>query len=121
MLRRFARHLSAAAEVKTNEANRGVVASTVHRPFWPLCEHGFGVAWFQVGVSRSGIGDCRVDGVGPGLSLFRHVATGDQYWDDDCDIFLMVFLIQNTQNRNARVINLKLGELICAISSAETR
>ena len=32
--------------------------------------------------------------------------------------FLMVFLIQNTQNRDARAINLKLDELIHAIGSA---
>jgi low affinity Fe/Cu permease len=32
--------------------------------------------------------------------------------------FLMVFLIQNTQNRDARAINLKLDELIRAIDSA---
>ena len=32
--------------------------------------------------------------------------------------FLMVFLIQNTQNRDARAINLKLNELIYAIDSA---
>jgi low affinity Fe/Cu permease len=32
--------------------------------------------------------------------------------------FLMVFLIQNTQNRDARAINLKLNELIRAIDSA---
>ncbi len=32
--------------------------------------------------------------------------------------FLMVFLIQNTQNRDARAINLKLDELIHAISEA---
>ncbi len=30
----------------------------------------------------------------------------------------MVFLIQNTQNRDARAINLKLNELICAIDKA---
>jgi low affinity Fe/Cu permease len=33
--------------------------------------------------------------------------------------FLMVFLIQNTQNRDARAINLKLNELIHAISTAK--
>ena len=33
--------------------------------------------------------------------------------------FLMVFLIQNTQNRDARAINLKLDELIHAISRAD--
>lgn len=32
--------------------------------------------------------------------------------------FLMVFLIQNTQNRDARAINLKLDELIYAIDAA---
>ena len=32
--------------------------------------------------------------------------------------FLMVFLIQNTQNRDARAINLKLNEVIFAISGA---
>lgn len=33
--------------------------------------------------------------------------------------FLMVFLLQNTQNRDAKAINLKLDELIYAISSAK--
>jgi low affinity Fe/Cu permease len=32
--------------------------------------------------------------------------------------FLMVFLIQNTQNRDARAINLKLNELIHALDTA---
>ncbi len=32
--------------------------------------------------------------------------------------FLMVFLIQNTQNRDARAINLKLNELIHAVDTA---
>jgi low affinity Fe/Cu permease len=34
--------------------------------------------------------------------------------------FLMVFLIQNTQNRDAKVMQLKLDELICAIEPART-
>lgn len=34
--------------------------------------------------------------------------------------FLIVFLIQHTQNRDARVIHLKLDELIRAIGSART-
>ncbi len=33
--------------------------------------------------------------------------------------FLMVFLIQNTQNRDARAINLKLNELIQSINAAK--
>lgn len=32
--------------------------------------------------------------------------------------FLMVFLIQNTQNRDSRAVNLKLNELILAIDAA---
>jgi low affinity Fe/Cu permease len=35
--------------------------------------------------------------------------------------FLMVFLIQNTQNRDARAINLKLNELIRAIDKARNQ
>ncbi len=35
--------------------------------------------------------------------------------------FLMVFLIQNTQNRDARAINLKLDELINATESARNQ
>ncbi len=35
--------------------------------------------------------------------------------------FLMVFLIQNTQNRDARAINLKLDELIHATSTAQNQ
>jgi low affinity Fe/Cu permease len=34
--------------------------------------------------------------------------------------FLMVFLIQNTQNRDAKAIHLKLDELIRSISEART-
>ena len=34
--------------------------------------------------------------------------------------FLMVFLIQNTQNRDARVLQLKLDELIRAVEGART-
>src|SRR5215475_3423284 len=34
--------------------------------------------------------------------------------------FLMVFLIQNMQNRDARAIHLKLDELLRAVSSART-
>jgi low affinity Fe/Cu permease len=35
--------------------------------------------------------------------------------------FLMVFLIQNTQNRDAEAIHLKLDELIRAVQTARTR
>ena len=35
--------------------------------------------------------------------------------------FLMVFLIQNTQNRDSRAINLKLNELIRALDNARNQ
>jgi low affinity Fe/Cu permease len=35
--------------------------------------------------------------------------------------FLMVFLIQNTQNRDAKAVHLKLDELICALKSARNQ
>lgn len=35
--------------------------------------------------------------------------------------FMMVFLIQNTQNRDAKAIHLKLDELIKAVGGARTR
>lgn len=38
----------------------------------------------------------------------------------DIVIFLMVFLIQNTQNRRARVMQLQLDELIRAVRAART-
>ena len=34
--------------------------------------------------------------------------------------FLMVFLIQNTQNRDARALHLKLDELLRAVAAART-
>ena len=34
--------------------------------------------------------------------------------------FLMVFLIQNTQNRDARIVSLKLDELLRAVEGART-
>jgi low affinity Fe/Cu permease len=34
--------------------------------------------------------------------------------------FLMVFLIQNTQNRDSKAIHLKLDELLCAVKEART-
>lgn len=35
--------------------------------------------------------------------------------------FLMVFLIQNTQNRDSQAVQLKLDEIICAIKEADNR
>jgi len=51
------------------------------------------------------------------LSASRHVAAGDQHRDDHCHV-LDVFLIQNTQNRDARAIHLKLDEIISSLETA---
>jgi low affinity Fe/Cu permease len=70
--------------------------------------------------------------VGAGLVVVVWAATGPVFHFSDnwavvigtgasTATFLMVFLIQNTQNRDSRAINLKLNELIRAIDSARNQ
>jgi low affinity Fe/Cu permease len=70
--------------------------------------------------------------VGAGLVVLLWVATGPLFHFSDnwamtistgtsVATFLMVFLIQNTQNRDARAINLKLNELIRAMNTARNQ
>ena len=70
--------------------------------------------------------------VGAGLIIFAWIATGPMFhYSDTWQLvvntgttivtFLMVFLIQNTQNRDARAINLKLNELIRAMGKARNQ
>jgi low affinity Fe/Cu permease len=70
--------------------------------------------------------------VGAGLVIAAWAATGPIFHFSDrwaqvistattLMTFLMVFLIQNTQNRDARAINLKLNELIRAMDSARNQ
>jgi low affinity Fe/Cu permease len=70
--------------------------------------------------------------VGAGLVVVVWAATGPIFHFSDSwavvigtgtsiATFLMVFLIQNTQNRDARAINLKLNELIRAMDSARNQ
>jgi low affinity Fe/Cu permease len=67
--------------------------------------------------------------VGAGVLILVWAATGPYFHYSDTwqliintstsvGTFLMVFLIQNTQNRDARAINLKLDELIRAVDAA---
>jgi low affinity Fe/Cu permease len=69
---------------------------------------------------------------GAGLVVLAWAATGPVFhFSDNWAIvigtgtsiatFLMVFLIQNTQNRDARAINLKLNELIRAMGTARNQ
>jgi low affinity Fe/Cu permease len=64
-----------------------------------------------------------------GIAIVAWAVTGpifhfSEFWQlvvntgTDIVTFLMVFLIQNTQNRDARAINLKLDELIRAVDKA---
>jgi len=70
--------------------------------------------------------------VGAGLVVVLWAATGPVFHFSDkwamvigtgtaTATFLMVFLIQNTQNRDARAINLKLNELIRAMDKARNQ
>lgn len=55
--------------------------------------------------------------------MFRYSDTWQLFINTGTTIvtFLMVFLIQNTQNRDARAIHLKLNELIHAVDKAKNR
>jgi low affinity Fe/Cu permease len=70
--------------------------------------------------------------VGAGMVVVAWAATGPVFHFSDnwamvistgtsTATFLMVFLIQNTQNRDARAINLKLNELIRAMDKARNQ
>jgi len=58
----------------------------------------------------------------PSIVLIRNVDTWQLIINTATTIitFLMVFLIQNTQNRDAKAIHLKLDELIRAVTGART-
>jgi low affinity Fe/Cu permease len=55
--------------------------------------------------------------------IFQFSQTWDQVMNTGTGIatFLMVFLIQNTQNRDARAIDLKLNDLIRAMDKARNQ
>ena len=81
----------------------------------------------MLALSRFPLGLCRAIGVivvwavtGP---LFHYSDTWQLVINTGTTIvtFLMVFLIQNTQNRDARAIHLKLNELIHAVDKAKNQ
>jgi low affinity Fe/Cu permease len=86
--------------------------------------------WFgRFAASASGWLGSKWAFAGAGLIIVIWAATGPLFHFSDTwqlvintgttiVTFLMVFLIQNTQNRDARAINLKLNELIRAIDKA---
>jgi low affinity Fe/Cu permease len=61
------------------------------------------LAWFAGGIAKFGFGSDYQMYINTGTTIVT---------------FLMVFLIQNTQNRDAKVIHLKLDELIKGVKGA---
>ena len=71
-----------------------------------------------MGVYRSAW-DCRgLVGDRSIVQVLGYLATRDQHTGTTIVTFLMVFLIQNTQNRDAKAVHLKLDELIRCIKGA---
>jgi low affinity Fe/Cu permease len=78
---------------------------------------GFGSAWMFIAAALICVGWMVV---GP----FFHYSESWQFFINDLTnvvTFLAVFLIQNTQNRDAKAIHLKLDELLRAMEGARTR
>jgi hypothetical protein len=73
-----------------------------------------------LGFLGSGLRDSGLGGYWADLPLLRYLATCNQYGYYDCHV-PNGFLIQNTQNRDARAINLKLNELIHSIDKAKNQ
>jgi low affinity Fe/Cu permease len=87
---------------------------------WQVCGIRFGLAGIDVGFFLGRTGHLRLGASG---YLFHFSDTWQLVINTGTTIvtFLMVFLIQNTQNRDARAINLKLNELIRAVSKARNQ
>lgn len=58
--------------------------------------------------------------LGPFLSFLRYVAVISKHCDN-CVYVSGCFLIQNTQNRDAKAVHLKLDELISSVAGARNR
>jgi low affinity Fe/Cu permease len=112
------RHLTRTAEVKRmkrREAQPAATFSDRFGRFASVASAWLGSRWAFVGAGSAVL----TWGVaGPGLPLFGFLQL---VINTTIVTFLMVFLIQNTQNRDARAINLKLDELIRAIAQAQNQ
>jgi low affinity Fe/Cu permease len=104
---------------KTSTATSTTVVASSDRfgKFAARCSHYLGSRWSFLAA----IGVIFVWGVtGP---IFHYSDTWQLVINTGTTIvtFLMVFLIQNTQNRDARAIHLKLNELIHAVDKAKNQ
>jgi hypothetical protein len=70
-----------------------------------------------VGVPYRSAHDLDLAGLWTLFSLFRYLAADHQHGNDGHNISCR-FLIQNTQNRDAKAIHLKLDEIIKSIDKA---
>lgn len=106
------------ADVTPTETSTVIVTSSDRfGKFAARCSHYLGSRWAFVAA----IGVILVWGVtGP---MFHYSDTWQLVINTGTTIvtFLMVFLIQNTQNRDARAIHLKLNELIHAVDKAQNQ
>lgn len=85
--------------------------------FFTICGFGFRLCRFIVDVSvRNRDSDC-LGGYWAVLSLLKLMAASCEHIDECC-YHLIVFLIQNTQNRESRALHLKLDEVIRALRPA---
>ena len=103
---------------ETNPSTTTIVTRSDHfARFAARCSHYLGSRWAFIVA----IGVILVWGLtGP---IFHYSDTWQLVINTGTTIvtFLMVFLIQNTQNRDARAIHLKLNELIHAVDKAKNR
>jgi hypothetical protein len=110
--------VSNALQIQRREADCGIAGHA--DVVWPSLCPMLGICWVAVGLFYGDPHHCGVGSSGTHLSILRYVAAHHQYWHDDCDVSDGL-LIQNTQNRDAKAINLKLNELIHAISNARNQ
>ena len=77
-------------------------------------------AWERMGILRRRSYHCRLACHRANVSFLRHVALIINT-ATTVVTFLMVFMIQNTQNRDAKAMHLKLDELIRAVQGARNQ
>jgi low affinity Fe/Cu permease len=89
------------------------------KPVSKLLAQSRGSGWLALGIS-GGCGNYNHGATGP---LFHYSDTWQLVINTGTTIitFLMVFLIQSTQNRDSKALHLKLDELIRAVGSARNR
>ena len=97
-------------------ARMAMRGSTLTRVVLPVCPVDRGLDRTSDGVPARGGGHYRLDRHRADLPLQRYVAAGDHIPAPPSSPSSMVFLIQNTQNRDMLTVQLKLSQLVLATS-----